>query len=207
SGDFPTKYAIGKGISFTDTTKWHNVAVTYNVGMVKAYLDGAEAMAIDLLNEGNKDGHYLFLQYDAGLNVPVLGAASGWNRGASAIMPWNGDVGAKQFYYGMMDEFRLYNTALDQTEITALANTCVTSNVITNREETLKVYPNPTRGNVVYFPAHINGHVAIYSLSGNTVINQAIHGASLDVTSLKPGIYIVEVSYHQKVSRTKLIVE
>ncbi|NJM16878.1 MAG: LamG domain-containing protein, partial [Bacteroidales bacterium] len=119
SGDFPIKFALKKGIPFTDTINWHHAAVTFDNGLVNAYLDGNPVMDINL---ADSNGHFLFLQYDAGLNVPVLGAASGWNRGASAVMSWNGDVGVKQFFYGLMDDFKLYNYALSEADVASMYN-------------------------------------------------------------------------------------
>lgn len=62
----------------------------------------------------------------------------------------------------------------------------------TKSENWLNVYPSPLSGNVLNFSIELN-NASIYDLIGNEIIAD-INGASVDVSSLNSGIYVLKTS-------------
>lgn len=111
-------------------------------------------------------------------------------------------------YTGTLDEFRVYNRAINFSEIeTLFSQGCSTSTSIEamNSYHNIIFYPNPAK-DIVYFKTNIQ-KVTIYNLAGNKILEE-ICTTSLNVSSLPQGIYIAEtVLISGKIIRNKLIIE
>ncbi|MDY6800970.1 MAG: T9SS type A sorting domain-containing protein [Bacteroidota bacterium] len=75
--------------------------------------------------------------------------------------------------------------------------------------ETLKVYPNPTKGNIsIEIPEHINvqTNIDVYSLSGVNVFSSKISKDDnrINLNHLNNGIYIIRIIYDGKVYSNKI---
>jgi len=82
----------------------------------------------------------------------------------------------------------------------------------TNLASNILVYPNPTRGEINIrnnWNQYVMEKVAIRDMSGKMVAEQAAEarGASFSNLTLKPGLYIVEVTLNGGVARTKVLVQ
>ncbi|PLX19489.1 MAG: hypothetical protein C0599_10890 [Salinivirgaceae bacterium] len=77
--------------------------------------------------------------------------------------------------------------------------------------QNLKIYPNPTNGNVtIELPNVVSGaQVAVLDLAGKTVITKGFEStnATLDLSNLSEGIYIVKVQNGNILHTNKIIVE
>jgi hypothetical protein len=106
---------------------WHHIVVVYNDTLTKIYRD--DTLVTTKNNWGLDNGHF---GVPGESNVVSLGARMHNNMFGG-------------FFKGSLDEFRLYNKALDSTEVSALYNETPTSNITVNSKESfLKVYPNLT---------------------------------------------------------------
>jgi len=68
----------------------------------------------------------------------------------------------------------------------------------------ITVYPNPAR-DIIYFNVE-TGHLQIYNPSGQTVWSGAFHSGSLNISFLKPGMYILHIQVEGKARIVKLVV-
>jgi uncharacterized protein YjdB len=94
-----TRYVLSQ--QFIDTTSWHHVTVSFNYGDFRLYLDGQLVQETST----NKD----FTQVASALNEAAVGARYGVDAfGGSTTGSWFG---------GMMDDVRLYSTAVEPTAV------------------------------------------------------------------------------------------
>ena len=71
----------------------------------------------------------------------------------------------------------------------------------------VKLYPNPSNGLItIDSPLRIQGIKAINQL-GQVMINQEANSNSLDTSSLKAGIYILEINQENGVISTKRFIK
>lgn len=68
-------------------------------------------------------------------------------------------------------------------------------------------YPNPADGNTLFFKSKSTISVQIVSILGKQLINQKLENTAsqIDISSLKPGIYLVKISSNDGTSTKKLI--
>jgi poly(3-hydroxybutyrate) depolymerase len=64
-------------------------------------------------------------------------------------------------------------------------------------------YPNPAT-HVIYFGVE-NGHVSVYDLTGKEVLSKSFRQGQSDISSLKPGIYILSIRSEGNLQTGKLI--
>ncbi|UZO81589.1 T9SS type A sorting domain-containing protein [Aquimarina sp. ERC-38] len=74
--------------------------------------------------------------------------------------------------------------------------------------EGLKVYPNPTTGDILQITSrsHNTLVVSVYNVLGNKVLFKVLVGKELNISSLKPGVYILKIKEGENHSTQKLIV-
>lgn len=70
-------------------------------------------------------------------------------------------------------------------------------------EQQPAVYPNPAY-NIIYFGA-TNGDVSIYDFTGREILSASFSAGQLDISSLKPGMYILSIRSNGTVRTAKLI--
>ncbi len=80
-------------------------------------------------------------------------------------------------------------------------------NEVSKTVKSVSVYPNPAN-DVINFAKDMRGaQVAVYSITGQTMIAQTLEANQLDVSSLKTGIYFVQLSLNGETYRTKISVK
>ncbi|OQC44536.1 MAG: hypothetical protein BWX59_01851 [Bacteroidetes bacterium ADurb.Bin028] len=62
-----------------------------------------------------------------------------------------------------------------------------------NTNAVLKVYPNPTTS-ILQLEGLQTENIQIMDISGKVVLNANVSGKSIDVSSLKPGLYIIKAN-------------
>lgn len=72
-----------------------------------------------------------------------------------------------------------------------------------------KMYPNPAYGEEIYITTETNGNKAIkiYDVFGEVVLTDRISTNTLDISSLSPGVYVLQVTEQKKTMTRKLVVK
>ena len=70
------------------------------------------------------------------------------------------------------------------------------------------IFPNPTSGPILTIKSPLNAEkrVVIYDILGRSVINTLLKSSRLNISSLKPGVYLVQITENNKTSTKKLVV-
>jgi hypothetical protein len=159
----------------TNFATWYTLTFVYDGTLVKVYRDGS------LLQQGAKS-----------LNTTgtILRIGSTPNESA-------------RFLNARIDDLKIYNTALTQSQITGSIETLATNDYNAN---TLKfnLYPNPANDIVSISTKNELKSVEIYSLVGQKVLTPA--QKEFNISQLNQGIYLVKVEdVNGNVSNQKLI--
>ena len=72
----------------------------------------------------------------------------------------------------------------------------------------MMIYPNPVDGNYVTILSPVQGlkEIEVYSVTGRKVMDTAINGITLDVSSLNTGFYLLKVTINGQNKVSKLVV-
>jgi hypothetical protein len=107
-----------------------------------------------------------------------------------------------------------YNSVVNETMVVdEMEDMTITLGVGINSHvaQNLKIYPNPTNGNVtVELPNVVSGaQVAVLDLAGKTIISKGFESTNttLDLSNLSEGIYIIKVQNGNILHTNKIIVE
>lgn len=84
-----------------------------------------------------------------------------------------------------------------------------TSKVQESTIEGLNVYPNPATGDRIYITTKSNSdkEIIIFDVLGKKVIQTLLSSKELNISSLTPGIYIIQIKEDDSVATRKLIVK
>ncbi len=83
----------------------------------------------------------------------------------------------------------------------------VTSSGIIEDMGDVFVYPNPANDVVYFSNVKANSAIEVYNMSGTLVLNGTTQGNSLNVSSLKSGIYLAKINDGTKMDTVKFVVE
>ena len=101
-------YGIYSGINSVPLNKWNNYTVVLNGNTLNAYLNG-NLITITTQNSNNGLIDFSFVKQGNSTSTNIIGAE-------------NPASGFQNFFKGQIDDFRIYNRALSQAEITFLSN-------------------------------------------------------------------------------------
>lgn len=78
-----------------------------------------------------------------------------------------------------------------------------------NAIDGLTMYPNPLKGNTLYFTSTANADmsVQIYDVLGKEVVNSKVMNNTVNVSGLTSGVYIVKVTEEGKTATRKLVIQ
>lgn len=96
----------------------------------------------------------------------------------------------------------------DRVIIDDLTWTCYsTLSTIDESLETLKMYPNPTNGDKLYFSYKEDLVVNIYNVLGKLITNEKVNidNSQIDISNLSKGIYLVKINSENQFITKKLI--
>jgi hypothetical protein len=177
-----------------NTNTWYNVTVTRNDSIVRLYVN------CQLIASGLTNG--LLPYYNSPLDMFIGSRAQ---------------LSLTQYFNGKIDDIRIYNRALNQTEINTFCNEgicyqyiTVTDTLIINiaitgfnpitYKNTIKVFPNPTHDHIIIDNgnfASLSGYtVRIFNSLGQTVFSSLVNQQQFSVdlsTWSGNGIYFVHV--------------
>lgn len=180
-GENPATPPSGKEITLNDNT-WHHVACTWNSGSTLAlYIDGEaiwDSMAYTPTNNWT-------------CNLMTLGVAN--QRGNRRLN-------------GYLDEFRIYNVALEAAAIKQIYNyvpESINASIGSIKQSgigALNCYPNPAVNTISFsnsLPVEI---IEIYSITGEKLLihQLANENVEINVAPLSSGFYIVRAYSHDK---------
>lgn len=108
-------------------------------------------------------------------------------------------------FYGYNAEGTGGNFSIDDVVFSGNINTLSSSE---NNIEGLKMYPNPSSGDVLYITStnNLNLSVKIFDLLGKEVLNSNVTNNSINIAPLSAGAYIVKISEDGKTATKKLVV-
>jgi hypothetical protein len=91
----------------------------------------------------------------------------------------------------------------------SLTFTEVLSSSSFNAIDGLTMYPNPLKGNTLYFTSTANADmsVQIYDVLGKEVVNSKVMNNTVNVSSLNAGVYMVKVTEEGKTATRKLVIQ
>ena len=173
---------------------WYNITVTRDDSIVNLYVN-CQLVASDVTNG-------LLPYYNSPLDIYI---------GTRA------DLALLQFFSGKMDDIRIYNRVLNQTEISSLCNEgicyqniTVTDTLIINTnisgfnpvtyQNAIKIFPNPTNDHIIIdngnFTSYAGYTIKITNSLGQTVFTNLINQSQFSVdlsTWSGNGIYFVHI--------------
>ncbi|MFH0895580.1 MAG: LamG-like jellyroll fold domain-containing protein [Bacteroidota bacterium] len=174
-------------------------------------------------SEFNPNGNYYYCTSDTAIpvnswsHIAATWDGSQWslyingvfqklNSTLGYLPAWTGtrmDIGCMngmEFFTGKLDDVRLYNCALSTADIQEIFTGIEETSTF---EATVDIFPNPTSDKLNINFLNINptdAPLQIFDITGRTVLTSAISSTSttLDVKQLNAGVYILKVSYGEK---------
>ena len=191
------------GVSFNNANSWYNFSWLTNTAATNPSNDG--------------QWHHLVTTFDQSRNVKIYvdgvllsqQTQNGWDTNATATNFdfWLGGLFSENSspFDGYVDDLKIYNTALSQTEITNLYtnNTLSSSNFSQNNLE-VSLYPNPVRDILNIETALEIESVEIYNIQGQKVLTS--NQKQINVSDLATGMYMVRIQDAENNISTKKIV-
>lgn len=166
---------------------WHHVAFTYPGGElsnVKMYVDGAE------------------VETDAAGNTEVMNTVEdrmtiGSRGDAAFALKWWSD--------GAMDDLRVYDYALSETEIGSVyAGGFLSISDIGFGDDELRAFPNAVVDILnIETTSFASLEINVFDMAGKGLIRTG--GNSVDMSALLPGMYVVQVREGNKVANLKIL--
>ena len=169
--------------------KWVHVAVTLSPTSAKLYIDG-------VLDTESTSVTIRPLDFKPVLNY----------------------IGRSRFtdplFNGYVDDFRIYNYALSDTEIALISNLSSGTNTIkSDSERYLSVYPNPVSEVLKIRNSSANNtlktNLSLSDISGKTVLNRTINQefTEINVSELPEGVYFLRLNNSKETLIQKVVVK
>lgn len=105
---------------------------------------------------------------------------------------------------------KVYFIALLILPLITVSQELVTVNQEKKPEVTgFKMYPNPAYGDEIYITTTTNGKksIKVYDVFGEIVLAENLNTNTLNISRLSTGVYAIEITENNKVTRRKLIVK
>jgi hypothetical protein len=120
--------------------------------------------------------------------------------------------GAENSFRGSLDDLRIYNRPLSEQEIKKLYTTeVITSSADVEGQMNIDVYPNPVQSELYIKLPGFSGHAdfSLIDICGQTVLRGKLthESGSIDMSTLKPGIYSLQVIYNSELVTQKIVKE
>ena len=77
-----------------------------------------------------------------------------------------------------------------------------------SEEAQFSLHPNPVMDGLVYVESKQTGpkHIRIYDLFGKVVLERRLNSRKLVLTSLVPGVYMVQLRQQERIATKKLVI-
>jgi len=136
-------------------------------------------------------------------SVGSIDNSSSFGISNSPCIPLNANTIA---YSGFIDDIRVYDRPVDQTDVTALfneENPTASVNEITNNS--ISIYPNPAKNQLTINVADKIENITIIDITGKTIKNMTPTSKTINVSELTKGIYFLKVKTTNSVVTSKFI--
>ncbi len=121
------------------------------------------------------------------------------------LAPTTGDLQMAENGYVCLDDIRLYNKVLSPSDISTLANDkpggIAGISPVTNSN--ISIYPNPAKDKIYISE---DAMIGIYNMNGRLIKNED-NKRELDVSGLKPGIYLLAIRTKDGINYQKQVIE
>lgn len=118
-----------------------------------------------------------------------------------------------QYYKGAIDELRIYDKALSQSEVLALYHDTLTTSIppLDPKSSRVKVYPNPVRDMLYYDLSELEANIQIIRLldkTGKTIAREkAVSTRSvIKISQIPDGLYFIDFISKEGYLRKKIII-
>jgi len=108
---------------------------------------------------------------------------------------------------GKIDDVRIYDRALNDSEILALATSDSTNEVVETNSTLISVFPNPANKLLNVIGLTYDSKVMIYNLSGQMITKSVYFGNPIDISGLVSGTYLIELYTEKKLMYSKKFVK
>ena len=135
------------------------------------------------------------------------------------VLPdWLSFIPETQSFYGTPAETQILSIKVTATDIFGASVSDVyiltvksSSSVNDYTEGTIQIFPNPAKDklNIVVSDFKGNGEISIFDITGKKVLSKEVVNKKdvLDISLLTKGIYIIEIRYHNRIFKKRLIKE
>jgi hypothetical protein len=110
------------------------------------------------------------------------------------VIGFNNTNSPSQHYFsGLIDEVRIYNRLLNQSEMSALCKKVQTAGIKdVEKEFDLTIFPNPSNGRFIFSSNFIINKIEIYSCLGELIVTTSEN--EIDISKFTNGIYYAVIS-------------
>ena len=181
SGGWVTCYA--NAATMLNNT-WYNVVMTYDGAFMKLYL-----------------------------NCVLVGTQTG-TEGIDNCPGGDLEIGrswasAPYYFNGLLDDIRIYNRALDATEIKTLCSEIFNAvDEFKNGANSVNIFPNPTNGVFSLQSSERILLVETITLLGETVYSTTLNSnkTTIDLSNQKSGIYFLQITSDKGMTRKTIVI-
>jgi len=173
NGHFTPEFAHGSSYyscvtdTFVQTYAWAHLLGTWDGIYWKTYLNG------ELVKTCNHSG-----------NVPL------WTGSRMDIGSMNGT----EFFIGTLDDIRVYNCALSESEVLELYNVTNTSVNIISNDVSIQLFPNPATDHIIIQSDRNNiSRFEVYNILGNKIIENDLFDSQINIYNLEKGLYFIRL--------------
>lgn len=111
------------------------------------------------------------------------------------------------YYNGKIDDIRIYNRVLNNSEVQALFNETSTTELTNVSVTPLSVYPNPASTHFQIKGIEDKATLSVYGIDGKLIFNREYtNNEFISITDLTKGIYLLKISTKELVTEKKLII-
>jgi hypothetical protein len=177
-------------ISGIDTSNHENIVLTF--GQLKGNGTNSNTLTIEVSEDGT---NWTPLSYTG------VAGSSTWN-----LITTSGDIPSTQDLIIRFKNPAATNSAFRIDDVTLTGSTLsVKQNAIAG----LKVYPNPVSNGTLFIETTANAEktISIYDVLGKNVLNTSTTENSVNVSSLRAGIYMVNITEEGKTATRKLVIK
>lgn len=187
-------------------TNWKFFAVTYKAGNVTYYFgDGSTEVAMDAL------GEQAYQVMEGGKTVePTNGGLVVGQFTRSAITIY--DRGCNRGFCGLIDELRVYSTALDLASIKTIQKSPQSTGLISNQTSfAVDIYPDPVNNTLMvnFTDEPLETKLTISTVNGKTILVKTLYNRinELNIEHFPDGIYIVTIESSKGTVHEKVIIK
>lgn len=191
------------GASFNNTNTWYNFSYLTNTSATNPSNDGQWHHLVTTFDQSKNSKIYV----DGVLLIQQT--QTDWNTNASATNFdfWLGGLFSENSspFNGSVDDLKIYNYALSQTEVTNLyTNNMLTSENFNASNVDVKLYPNPVNDVLNIETVLDLKSVEIFNIQGQKVLET--NQNQINVSSLSSGMYMVTIQDVENNTVTKKVI-